>query len=608
MGTPSNFPFDPNANPTWVAVKEAAVPGHVGNTYAAIVDTLKFDSTVTIKPLQIPAQIGALWSNLVDDFMEVAWPAVVQVLTGSGAPTFIGLADTPGVSGTGPPDYKDFELFLLRVNAAGTGIEYGSTIPHTQVLDGTTDGDPSKRFLVANDITEQMETREPAETGVLTWTAPGMSVPTATEVRFHVPLTGVRIDRTGLTVTNRTDMSLAVQTDITVLNIATRAATFFTLDDAGVIQQYTGVPSLLTLDQEAFLGIGLHDGASVVEVIPAPTVTGDALKLLRDEISATGSIKVAAGGDVDEKSVFESILNPTTMFGAGINFVTDPVSPNLLAIPLEDPATFDVVFADGTVHLSNQTVLPKLFESAPGVASTYTGGKRCSVNRYILLVNGEIYVQLGDTEYNNYADGVDAITRDLLDNPLPPVAGAIGVLLAVSIIERDIGDWTLDRAAILPVFGGGGGTSGSATPALGDLTDVTLTAPIEGDGIFFDGASAWENKRIPNQYVFQFEGNVAPGVDIALPLHIVATKFLPSRVHLEVKTAPSTVALEVDVKTSGTSIFPGAVATILTSQFTGTETPSTPLLLANAPWTVNIDAGDATWQDLTVTVEGHIVP
>lgn len=609
MGTPSNFPFDPLVNPTWVNIKAAAVPGHVGNTYAAILDTLKFDSNVVIKPLEIPAQIGALWSNVVDDFMEVAWPAIVQILVGTGAPTFIGLADTPGPSGTGPPDYKDFELFLLRVNAAGTGLEYAVTIPHTQVLDGTTDGDGTKRFFVASDITDLIETREPAETGVLTWTAPGMTAISATTVRFFVPLTAVRIDRTGLTVTNRTDMSLASQTDVIVGTPGTRAASFYTLDDTGAIKEYTSPPSAATLDAEAFLGVALHDGSVISSAFPAPIVTGDLGKLIRDEIATTGNVKVSAGGVVDEKSTLFSILRSTDLFGPGLNFVNDIVNQNILNIPEEDPVVFDVVFADGTVHLSDVSTLPKLFESTPGVASTYTGGKRTSISRYILLPDGEVYVQLGNVEYNNFSAAVDALTKDLLDNPLPPVARAIGVLLAVVIIERDQTDWTLDRAEII-VLGGGqvGGGGSSATPALGDLTDVVISAVAEGEGIFYDGVADYVNKSIPNQYVFQFEGNVAPATNVALPLHIVASKFVPSRVHLEVKTAPSTVALEVDVLSSGTTIFPGAVAKIVTSAFTGTETPNTTALLANTPWTLNIDAGDATWQDLTVTIEGHIVP
>jgi hypothetical protein len=544
--------------------------------------------------LEVPAQIGAVWSNTVDTFMRVAWPAIVQVLTGGSGVTFLSLTDVDEASYTGHSG--DFVV----VNTVPDGLEFAATRTPDRILDSVTDGDPSKRWLIDDDITDSVETREPIHTGIITWGAPGMSVFSATQVRFEAG-TGVRITKTGLS-TARTDITW-IQQDVTVLNIGTRGGTFFTVDTAGTVQQYVSEPSRAVLDTEAFLGVAIHDGASVDRVIPAPTIAGDFAQLLLDEIEATGSIKLNAGGDVDEKSVFQCIFGQSDVFTPGINF-TSASSPNVVSYIAQDPGVFDAVFQDGQVDVADTSTYVKSWESAPGVL-TALGGNDAVIHKIVLLADGTHQVQYGNVLYNNFATAKDGLLNDLVENPLNPLANAIGILLAVAIIGNLVSDWAADNAEIILIGGGGGGGGVSATPALGDLTDVTLSTPVEGSFINFDGVSDWVDGRLPAQYIFTFDGNVAPATDVGPRLFVFAQKFFPTNIRIDVKTAPTVTALDVDVNLNGSTVFPGAVPQIGIGNFTGSATPNTTAFVNGDSITIDIDAGDSSWQDLTVHIQGH---
>lgn len=593
MATVSDFPFDPVANPTWNDVLTSIVTGFTPQTYASVLDTLKFDSSITIQPLEIPAQIGAAWSNTVDTFIRVAWPAIVQILTDGSSVTFLSLTDVDEGS------YAGHTGDFVVVNSTPDGLEFMVTRTPDRILDSVTDGDPSKRWLIDDDITDNVETREPTPTGILTWTSPGMVLFDASTITFKAG-TGVQISKTGLS-TSRTDITW-IEQNIVVGTIGTRAGTWFTVDTGGTVQQYTSTPSRSVLDSEAFLGVVIHDGAVLDRVIPAPRISADMAQLLFDEISATGAVKLNAGGDVDEKSVFQCIFGIADVFATGINF-TDAASPNVASYIAQDPGVFDAVFQDGQVDVADTSTYIKSYESAPGVLTALSGNDAV-IHKIVLLADGTHQVQYGNVLYNNFSEAKNELLSDLVENPLNPVADAIGILLAVAIIGNLVSDWTTDNAEII-LIGGTRGGGATATPALGDLTDVTLSTPVEGSFINFDGTSDWVDGRLPAQYIFTFDGNVAAATDVGPRLFVFAQKFFPTNVRIDVKTAPTSTALDVDVNLNGSTIFPGAVPQIGIGNFTDSVTPNTTAFVNGDSITIDIDAGDTSWQDLTVHIQGH---
>jgi hypothetical protein len=600
MATPTDFPFDPIANPTWNAVLASTTTGFPGQTYSPVLDTQKVDSSVVIDPLLIPAQIGAVWSNTVDTFMRVAWPAIVQVLTGSGGNTFLGLTDVD------ESDYVGKDGYLVRVNGTPDGLEFTPTIPASQVLDGVTDGDGTKRFFTDDELEATVETREPIITGLLTWGSPGMSKFDNTTVTFEAG-TGVQITKSGLTAT-RTDVTWALQ-NVVVAGIGTRATTWFTVNTAGTVQQYTAAPPRPVLDNEIFLGVALHDVGIIDRVIPAPTVSADLGQLLYDEISATGVVKITAGGEIDERVSFTCIQRATDMMVPGINFVNDALVPNVVSYAEVDPAPFERVYQDGTIEASPVFAFDIVnYESAPGVLSALTG-KQASIQKIVLLADGSMQVQYGNVAYSNFATAKDAIYRDLLENPLNPTAQFIGNLVAVAVAQGSAPDWTLNQAEIIQVGGAvSGGGGGGATPALGDLTDVVIGSPTEGQVISYDGTSLYNNNSLPAQFIFTFDGNVAPATDVGPRAFVYADKFFPLNVRIDVKTAPTTTGVQVDVLKNGTTIFSGGGPTIGVGNFTASKVPLTAEFVAGDEIRINIDAGDTSWQDLSVSLQGNPIP
>ena len=150
--------------------------------------------------------------------------------------------------------------------------------------------------------------------------------------------------------------------------------------------------------------------------------------------------------------------------------------------------------------------------------------------------------------------------------------------------------------------------AGAGVSNLNDLGDVTITSAAEGQVLSYDGASKWENKREKAQFIFTFEGNVAPATDVGPRTFVFTPKFFPLNVRIDVKTAPTTTGLQVDVLKNGTTIFSGGGPTIATSAFTASKVPLTPAFVTGDEIRINIDAGDAVWEDLTVSLQGDPIP
>lgn len=600
MATVSDFPFDPNVNPTWGDILDSTVSGFPGQTYTPVLDTGKVDSSIVINPLLVPQQIGAVWSNTVDTFMRVSWPAIVSVLVGGGGggSTFLGLDDVDEATYSGKAGQ------LVRVNAIPDGLEFTANIPASQVLDGVTNGDGTKRFLTDSELEGTVETREPVETGVLTWGAPGLSVFDTDEITIEAG-TGIQVTRTGLSAV-RTDVTWTMQ-NLVINTISSRKGTWITVDNTGTPQQYTVEPAASVFDSEIFLGLVIHDGAVLGGVIPAPIVAADLGKLTRDAISAGGVLRVTGGGDVGEKSVFQSTRSLTNLFAPGINFVNDADNPNVSTAGAEDPVVFNLVFQDGTESVGDTSTFTKSYESSPGVL-TALSGQQAVIHKIILLADGTDEVQYGNVVYSNFSAAKSSITDDLLSNPLNPLASALGVLLGVAVISNPASDWTVNSAEIVQFSGGGsGGGGGTVTPAFGDLTDVTFNSPSEGDVAYFDGTDTWVNGPPKAQFLFTFDGNVPPGVDVGPRAFVFADKFLPLNVRLDVKTAPTTTGVQVDVLKNGTTIFSGGAPVIGVGNFTVSKVPLTAAFVSGDEIRIDIDAGDVNWEDLTVSLQGSTV-
>lgn len=117
MAFPTDGPFDPVANPAWINVLNASVPGFPGQDFNNILDTQKVDQSVPIPPSSIHTNIGRVWGDTVDTFMRVTWPAAVSVLTG-------------GISGgdvTGPGSSVDNEVVRFD-GTTGKIIQSGSLV------------------------------------------------------------------------------------------------------------------------------------------------------------------------------------------------------------------------------------------------------------------------------------------------------------------------------------------------------------------------------------------------------------------------------------------------------------------------------------------------
>ncbi len=409
-----------------------------------------------------------------------------------------------------------------------------------------------------------------------------------------------------------------VQTDIVVAGIA-NLASFYVIEDVGFTGtgaaiELSSFPSAATLRANSwlFLGTSIHLGGVVIGVFDSPDLHDDQGFLLQSFLDLLGGTQRKSGNMVEIPASFTMQTETTVLFGQGINFHTDPLNPHDLTLAASPGAvTFTTIDGDGAVFNTGVSAFPKTWDNL-GVETALTG-KRAAVHQVAVLPDGDILVQLGTTNYKDYQEAVQAIGLEQLVNPLWIVADALGGTYGVCVIAADATVWADGFAHLLPLAEGGSSSGGGVTALLG-LSDTPNTF-IGGDSQVLVVNNAEDGTRfgkiraqLPIPVVGNVDASLGAVLDVAMPLHINGFRFIADNVHLEVKTAPTGIDLEVDLRIAGSSIFGGTLPKILTSATVGQLAPVTVDHFQGDRVRVDINDGDATWLDLTVTLEGWIEP
>lgn len=409
-----------------------------------------------------------------------------------------------------------------------------------------------------------------------------------------------------------------VQTDIVVAGIA-NIASFYVIQDAGFTGTGTAVelsslPSAATLRANSwlFLGTSIHLGGVVVGVFSAPDLHDDQGFLLEALLELLGGVARKSGNMVEIPASLTMQTETTVLFGQSLNFHTDPLDPHDITLAASPGVvTFTTIDGAGSVFNTGVSIFPKTWNNLG--AETALTGNRAAVHQVAVLPDGDILVQLGTTNYNNYQSAVEAIGLEQLVNPLWVVADVLGGTYGVCVISNGATVWADGLAHLIPLNEGGGTSGGGVTELLG-LSDtpntfVTFDSQVlvvnnAEDGTRFGKIRA----QLPIPVVGNIDASLGAVLDVAMPVHINGFRFIADNVHLEVKTAPTGIDLEVDVRIAGSSVFGVPLPKILTSATVGQLAPVTTDHFQGDRIRVDINDGDATWLDMTVTLEGWIEP
>jgi hypothetical protein len=269
--------------------------------------------------------------------------------------------------------------------------------------------------------------------------------------------------------------------------VTTAFETFVYLTSGATIQQQ---PTPLTEQQRRqniFLGkIGHPQKTAINLVFSQPDYVISPLAQLRDMFVP---INLINGGVYPSPNGANLSFNNSAgyIYGLGINFSSDSLNPNALAISGGSPTTFQYRTSTGG-SVSDVTLIDPTTWDVNGVATPISGVKSTN-QRIYLLQNGTFRVQYGQTEYNQLSTAIAAIQTEVF-TVFPNFtnnAVLIGILSVTSNCT-DLTDTSKARFLLVSKFGetvGAAGGIGTTTlqQAYNNSSEPEITINSTLDGL-----------------------------------------------------------------------------------------------------------------------------
>ncbi len=344
----------------------------------------------------------------------------------------VALSGSSGGSGELNADLGLRDIIVTGISEGGTVTQaLSTTVDITAgvgyVVDGYTDRENPSRlkvnWLAANSMTVNM-------------------VGTFGIVTLYIDITGTILQKEGfLSITERrTNIQLA-----------------FVYYRAGAISQIAS--GHLSLNE---IGNTLHD---LIYFLP---ITDRTTGLGLDGQSSALSLYAAAGELLSPGISHQNATSPNI-------FPLDAIGSSIIAAP------FDVLFADGSVYLSNQTIVPEFYESAPNVA-TAIGGNDAVIHYCYRALDNTLLLQLGSKVYTNGQAARDSLGIDL--NAYVKFIGSNTVLLTSQVyVSNGSPNFSNSTSAgVVNITGAGGGGGGGSS-------EIDLLPRDDGNFIVGDGTS-----------------------------------------------------------------------------------------------------------------------
>jgi hypothetical protein len=269
--------------------------------------------------------------------------------------------------------------------------------------------------------------------------------------------------------------------------VTTAFETFVYLTSGGTIGQQTIPLTEQQRRQNIFLGkIGHPQKTAINLVFSQPDFVLSPLSQLRDVFAP---INLINGGVYPSVNGANLKFNTSAgfIYGLGINFASDTLSPNALSISGQSPCTFQYRTSTGGTVVDITDIDPTKWD-VNGVVTNITGTKATN-QRFYLLQNGTFRVQYGQTEYNQLSAaiaGIQTETFTVFPN-FTNNAVLIGILSVLSS-ATDLSDTSKAQFFLVSKFGetvGAAGGIGTTTlqQAYNNSSDPEITINSTLDGL-----------------------------------------------------------------------------------------------------------------------------
>jgi hypothetical protein len=363
---------------------------------------------------------------------------------------------------------------------------------------------------VSQDLSTDREWRTAqADTGVLTFASPGVSVYSGTAISVGA-VTGYIIDNeTNPVIPTYTFVNYAGATNITVTTVGSGLVSYVLLSSSGVISFQNTLPTSSQRKTHIWLGKVAHPAGVVTVAGNEPDFITSPLTQYRDMFQALGPyindglIPYANGANLQ--------INITggDVTGNGINFVADNTKPDELTLSPTVVLSYLPRTQTGTGGIAISTVDVGNYDVG-GVVTVIPGSGARSTIRYIYYVpNLGFIIQYGQTWYSNITDAIAAVGKET--QVIYPALTGNSILIGVLVARKDataLNDITQARFLLADKLGQiGGSSSGISIGTLQTAYDNSLVPQISPTDAL--GAVTIKNGRALDT------SNIIVGQDIA---------------------------------------------------------------------------------------------
>jgi hypothetical protein len=274
-----------------------------------------------------------------------------------------------------------------------------------------------------------------ASTGTYSFT--GISIETSTTINIS-PVNGWIVSNTGEKSINPSILSIVYpgQTGVTLTNLATADATYILLTSAVTITQQTTFPTPQERRESIFLGKVVHPSrTSILAVNNTVDYSLSVMSSLRDlwsplRLINDGVIPSANGSNMSFN------VSSGTLWGNGINWVSNQLNPNNVSLSAKTPASFFYRTQTGGTSGSVSVIDPTSYD-LNGVITTITPAPsdKATNQRIYQYPTGVLNVLYGQTVYDSLTEAVAGIQSEVFT--VYPNAATTAILIGILSVRND---------------------------------------------------------------------------------------------------------------------------------------------------------------------------
>jgi hypothetical protein len=350
--------------------------------------------------------------------------------------------------------------------------------------------------------------------------------------------------------------------------VNTAFETFVYITSGGTIEQQATPLTPTQRRQNIFLGKLGHPDKTVINLVfSQPDYILTPLGQLRDMFIP---INLINGGVYPSPNTDLTINNSAGyIYGLGINFSADELSPNSFYVSGGSPTTFQYRTQTGGT-ITNTTLIDPLNYDLNGVITPLAGTKATN-QRVYLLQNGSIRVMYGQHVYSNFAEAVQNIQIEAF-TPFPNFINNAVLISIITLLSSatDLTDTTKAQFFFTSKFGETIGSAGGISTTTLQQAYNNSTNPEIVINATLDGLTIKNGTGNADNITRLLEGQTAAnGVTsfIRADGYISGTTFQTNGFNANSNGITATTVsattyynLPLDIRTTGTTVLNGSVA------------------------------------------------